>query len=216
MPRERSRADLSCLLGCRSWVKQVDKGCWIAIGVDERSFGEYAKWNLAGDGKILIATVFRSPLLYLDLLILDPYPYARPRNLLSQLVTLLAFSLLRPRDKRVYAPKIKYHQAVDQQKRASRLHQHGSHHVRDHSTGNMANVNEGGYEAKGDGQYGFERDREEQNAAIEDPFADAAPPPAISNGFFSWFSPVLHVHEEAMLEQIGKSTRTFTGTSGQR
>ena len=65
-------------------------------------------------------------------------------------------------------------------------------------------MNEGGYEAKGDGQYGYERDREDQNAAIEDPFADAAPPPAISNGFFSWFSPVLHVHEEAMLEQIGE------------
>jgi hypothetical protein len=50
----------------------------------------------------------------------------------------------------------------------------------------------------------FERDHEDRLAAIEDPFADAAPPPAISNGFFSWFSPVLHVHEQAMLEQIGE------------
>jgi hypothetical protein len=125
---------------------------------------------------------------------------------ITQLVTLLAFSLLRPRDKRVYAPKIKYHQAVDQQKRASRLHPpNGSNHVRDHSTG-MINPNEGGYgyEAKGQAGFGFERDREDHNAAIEDPFADAAPPPPIRNGFFSWFSPVLHVHEEAMLEQIGE------------
>lgn len=76
----------------------------------------------------------------------------------------------------------------------------------------MINPNEGGYgyEAKGQAGFGFERDREDHNAAIEDPFADAAPPPPIRNGFFSWFSPVLHVHEEAMLEQIGESVVLMT------
>ena len=99
---------------------------------------------------------------------------------------------------------------MDQQKRASRINYPSSQggHIRDHSTGLPGHPNEAsGYE----GKFGlqskreeFERDQEDRLAAIEDPYADAAPPPAISNGFFSWFSPVLHVHEEAMLEQIGE------------
>ncbi|KAJ9122705.1 hypothetical protein QFC24_004134 [Naganishia onofrii] len=71
--------------------------------------------------------------------------------------TLMAFSFLRPRDKRVYAPKIKYVQTVEEQ----------------------------------------------------DPTLNLKPPPEISNGIFSWFSPVLHTHEEAMLQQIGLDGVTF-------
>ncbi|GHJ86379.1 hypothetical protein NliqN6_2781 [Naganishia liquefaciens] len=71
--------------------------------------------------------------------------------------TLMAFSVLRPRDKRVYAPKVKYVQAAEEQ----------------------------------------------------DPTLHLQPPPEISNGIFSWFSPVLHVAEKDMLQQIGLDGVTF-------
>jgi hypothetical protein len=186
---------------------QFDQGCRIAIGLDERSVGMSASLLLP-----------LQPCLYFGTLSLRIRKFSCNPTLSSrygiaghlshaQLVTLVTFSLLRPRDKRVYAPKIKYHQAVDQQKRASQMNfprQQG--HIRDHSTGMMGNPNEAGYESKfGPGSKAdYSRDKEDLSGAIEDPYADAAPPPAIKNGFFSWFSPVLHTHEEAMLEQIGE------------
>ncbi len=39
--------------------------------------------------------------------------------------------------------------------------------------------------------------------------APSQPPPAVKNGLFSWFSPVLHVHEATMLDQIGLDGVTF-------
>jgi len=32
------------------------------------------------------------------------------------------------------------------------------------------------------------------------------PPPPISNGFFAWFSPVIHLKEEQMIQNIGMSS----------
>jgi len=29
------------------------------------------------------------------------------------------------------------------------------------------------------------------------------PPPPLSNGFFAWFSPVIHLKEEQMIQNIG-------------
>ncbi|ODO05881.1 hypothetical protein I350_04942 [Cryptococcus amylolentus CBS 6273] len=42
----------------------------------------------------------------------------------------------------------------------------------------------------------------------EDPDYEPPPPP-ISNGFFAWFSPVLHLKEEAMVANIGLDAATF-------
>jgi hypothetical protein len=42
-----------------------------------------------------------------------------------------------------------------------------------------------------------------QAAEEQDPTLHLQPPPEISNGIFSWFSPVLHVAEKDMLQQIG-------------
>jgi hypothetical protein len=39
--------------------------------------------------------------------------------------------------------------------------------------------------------------------------APSSPPPDVRNGLFSWFSPVLHVREKAMLDQIGLDGVTF-------
>ncbi|ODN77914.1 hypothetical protein L202_05019 [Cryptococcus amylolentus CBS 6039] len=75
------------------------------------------------------------------------------------IATLLAFSFFRPREKKVYAPKIKY-----QLPRPEDL--------------------------------------------SEDPDYEPPPPP-ISNGFFAWFSPVLHLKEEAMVANIGLDAATF-------
>ncbi|WVN89065.1 uncharacterized protein L203_104281 [Cryptococcus depauperatus CBS 7841] len=65
--------------------------------------------------------------------------------------TLLAFSFFRPREKKVYAPKVN---------------------------------------------------------PSEDPDYEPPPPP-ISNGFFDWFSPVLHLKEESMVANIGLDAATF-------
>ncbi|WWD20826.1 hypothetical protein CI109_105303 [Kwoniella shandongensis] len=75
------------------------------------------------------------------------------------LATVLAFSFFRPREKKVYAPKIKY-----------------------------------------------------QLPRPADPADDPdyePPPPAISNGFFAWFSPVIHLKEEQMIANIGLDATTF-------
>ncbi|KAL7420784.1 hypothetical protein Q5752_004736 [Cryptotrichosporon argae] len=72
--------------------------------------------------------------------------------------TVLAFSFFRPRQKKVYAPKIKY-----QIPRASDL-------------------DDADYEP---------------------------PPPPISNGFFAWFSPVIHLKEEQMIANVGLDATTF-------
>lgn len=74
--------------------------------------------------------------------------------------TLLAFSLLRPENKRVYAPKIKYIEAIEGQ------------------------------------------DGDDPNTLLE-------PPPDISKGFFDWLKPVLKIHEQDMLTQIGLDGCTF-------
>lgn len=80
----------------------------------------------------------------------------------------MAFSVLRPRDKRVYAPKVSRRQDGKE--------------VRSYCD-----------------QVKYVQAAEEQ-----DPTLHLQPPPEISNGIFSWFSPVLHTAEEAMLQQIGK------------
>ncbi|WVQ86148.1 hypothetical protein IAT38_008316 [Cryptococcus sp. DSM 104549] len=75
------------------------------------------------------------------------------------IATLLGFSFFRPREKKVYAPKIKYQlpKPVDP----------------------------------------------------ADDFDYEPPPPAISNGFFAWFSPVIRLKEEAMIANIGLDAATF-------
>jgi hypothetical protein len=35
------------------------------------------------------------------------------------------------------------------------------------------------------------------------------PPPPLSNGFFAWFSPVIHLKEEQMIQNIGMSLKTI-------
>ncbi len=47
-----------------------------------------------------------------------------------------------------------------------------------------------------------------QLSAPIDPLSDPdyePPPPPISNGFFAWFSPVIHMKEEQMIANIGRS-----------
>lgn len=46
-----------------------------------------------------------------------------------------------------------------------------------------------------------------QQPAPADPLDDPdyePPPPTLSNGFFAWFSPVIHMKEEQMISQLGK------------
>lgn len=110
-------------------------------------------------------------------------------------VVFLAFILLRPRDKRVYAPKVKYHQSIE--------------HHRPTNYGNEAKQS-----SLDDNESEIESFREtktlkESTLANEDPYAADAPPPPAGNGLFSWFSPVIHVHEQEMLDQIGLDGVTF-------
>ncbi|OWZ50389.1 hypothetical protein C368_06530 [Cryptococcus neoformans 125.91] len=75
------------------------------------------------------------------------------------MATLLAFSFFRPREKKVYAPKIKY-----------------------------------------------------QVSKPADPLDDPdyePPPPPISNGFFAWLSPMIHLKEEEIIANIGLDAATF-------
>ena len=47
-----------------------------------------------------------------------------------------------------------------------------------------------------------------QMAKPENPLDDPdyePPPPSISNGFFAWFSPVIHLKEEQMIANLGES-----------
>ena len=46
-----------------------------------------------------------------------------------------------------------------------------------------------------------------QQAKVTRPLDDSdyePPPPPISNGFFAWFSPVIHLKEEQMIQNIGE------------
>ncbi|KAK4687006.1 calcium permeable stress-gated cation channel, partial [Tremellales sp. Uapishka_1] len=73
--------------------------------------------------------------------------------------TILAFSFFRPREKKVYQPKIKYQLPQPQN-------------------------------------------------PLDDPDYEP-PPPLISNGFFAWLSPVIHLKEEGMIAQIGLDAIAF-------
>jgi hypothetical protein len=42
----------------------------------------------------------------------------------------------------------------------------------------------------------------EPSNPLDDPDYEP-PPPTISNGFFAWFSPVVHVKEEQMIANVG-------------
>ncbi|EIW65454.1 hypothetical protein TREMEDRAFT_46183, partial [Tremella mesenterica DSM 1558] len=58
--------------------------------------------------------------------------------------------------------------------------------------------------------FSFFRPREKKVYApkVHDPDYEP-PPPTISNGFFAWFSPVIHLKEEQMIANIGLDAATF-------
>lgn len=92
-----------------------------------------------------------------------------------QTATILAFSFFRPREKKVYAPKVRP----------------GCVTWMCHWSPMLMSL-----------QIKY------QLPAPSNPFDDPdyePPPPAIPNGFFAWFSPVIRLKEEQMIANIGQS-----------